>query len=824
MKSSFILYLLVLTVLLVPTANIAAQSQAGRISFGFDAGLNKYWGEFSDNQFWLWGDIFMRYNFMDELSAYATFSLAQPRWNTGAEAIKHYPSYFDALTGKYQNSSLDISDLNTTRIIAVDITASYNFFPQSTFVPYAFIGLGYMSFEPRAGSSGADGPLPNNSINKYSKSSLTIPFGVGFESYLTDDLCLNGRVTFRLTGTDYLDDLADSDLGQNDFREVVWSSGNDKLLTFGIGLSYYINKPTKQKESLNIEISGLKPGEWEEIGIKTNYVSSFEFKDNLVFAGMNGEGIIVSDNGGTTWKAVNNGLSYKFVECLCVSGGNILAGTWGKGVYLSSDNGSSWRESGLYGRECKDFAVRGNDTWVATEKGIYYSSDNGKTWAGDGLERNHAYSVAVFGNQLFAGTYSQGIFRSGDGGRTWEQVLKSQDNRLSVRDIIQCKGIIYAATDTSGIFISKDDGKTWQQKKNGLATFKESGKDKYSLSRISGLACSGDSIFAATWNHGVFVSVDGGESWNHCGLKKGTINTSLAVNGSTIYAGEYWGNIFRSQSTGSEWKQVMAGININMMNTLLIDGSSIYIGSNKGLLYSGNGGDSWEFIITGNTNYITSNGSTVYVCNNKGLLTGRGNKFEKITADSINIISAALVGGDVFALTGDNGVLRISGNGSPRQVKGNEKDEEMTMLFAEGSTLYGGTLSGMYVVSGNYNDWTRRELNGSDINGMAALDGIIYAGTENGIFYSAVGGVWNRINQGALTPKIKYVNTLLAQYGSLFAGTGNGIFVTDDNAKTWKYLGLEGKNITGLSLQGNILYAVTRHEASPNSLYRVRMK
>ena len=55
--------------LLFVTYNIAiSQSESGRMSFGFNGGGVKYWGEFTDNQFWLGGDVFLRYNIFSRVS------------------------------------------------------------------------------------------------------------------------------------------------------------------------------------------------------------------------------------------------------------------------------------------------------------------------------------------------------------------------------------------------------------------------------------------------------------------------------------------------------------------------------------------------------------------------------------------------------------------------------------------------------------------------------------------------------------------------------------------------------------------------------------
>ncbi|TAL70657.1 MAG: hypothetical protein EPN82_01670 [Bacteroidetes bacterium] len=224
-----------------------AQSEGGRLAFGFNGGLSKYWGEFTDNQFWLQGQGFLRYNIIRTLSLQASFGLTQIRYKTDADALKSYPNYFgqDAKQGyKYPGLAALITDKNSDRILTYELTLSYNFFPSQTFVPHVFVGLGYMSFEPKIGDTGYEGAAPNNSLGNYKKSNMEFPMGIGFETYLNDDLVLNANVTYRILGTDYLDDLADKDYTgptQSGVQsKYAGSKGDDKLLTFGLGLTYYI--------------------------------------------------------------------------------------------------------------------------------------------------------------------------------------------------------------------------------------------------------------------------------------------------------------------------------------------------------------------------------------------------------------------------------------------------------------------------------------------------------------------------------------------------------------------------------------------------------
>ncbi len=214
------------------------QSEGGRVSFGFNAGGTKYWGEFTDNQFWLGGDIFLRYNVIPNFSLQATFGLAQLRWKTDKDPLAKYLEYFgaNAQQGDHYQGNPNyprIQEKNSTRINTYELYATLNLFPTQRFVPYIFAGAGLMNYEPKAGDTGYEGSLPNNIKNIYEKNQFVIPLGVGFEMYLTDDLVLNSRGTLRLTGTDYLDDLSKKESSKAD-------DANDLFMTFGLGLSYYI--------------------------------------------------------------------------------------------------------------------------------------------------------------------------------------------------------------------------------------------------------------------------------------------------------------------------------------------------------------------------------------------------------------------------------------------------------------------------------------------------------------------------------------------------------------------------------------------------------
>ena len=71
---------------------------------------------------------------------------------------------------------------------------------------------------------------------------------------------------------------------------------------------------------------------------------------------------------------------------------------------------------------------------------------------------------------IYAGTFDGGVFRSADGGTSWNAVNSGLGN-ATVYALAASKGVpttIYAGTDDSGVFKSVDNGASWTATNNGL--------------------------------------------------------------------------------------------------------------------------------------------------------------------------------------------------------------------------------------------------------------------------------------------------------------------------------------------------------------------
>lgn len=182
-------------------------------------------------------------------------------------------------------------------------------------------------------------------------------------------------------------------------------------------------------------------------------------------------GLWKSTNRGTTWAPVFDGQP---------------TGTFGVVTVSASNHDVVWAGTGEQNN-------RQSSSWG---NGVYRSTDGGATWTHVGLENTRAIGrilvdptnpdvalVGALGN-LWAPSEDRGVFRTTDGGRTWQKVLYI-DDVTGVVDMARDGGdinTIYAAAYQrlrqpwgfngggagSGIFRSTDGGRTWQRLSNGL--------------------------------------------------------------------------------------------------------------------------------------------------------------------------------------------------------------------------------------------------------------------------------------------------------------------------------------------------------------------
>ncbi len=241
--------------------------------------------------------------------------------------------------------------------------------------------------------------------------------------------------------------------------------------------------------------------------------------------------IYVAFGSGNLWKTANNGLTWKpiFEDQPALGIGDIaLAPSNPEVIYVGT--GESLRKN-------RNFTMPG--------AGVYRSDDGGSTWRRLGLEDTwHIGEIAVHPTdpdialvaamgKFWTPSRSMGIYRTDDGGKTWQRTL-FVDEHTRANDVVISPSdpdIVYASMwenndnpnisesvygPNSGIYRSADGGKSWQRLTNGLPLTPKTGRIGLAVSYTDP-----DKVYALIDNRNnlagdaseVYKTVDGGKSW-----------------------------------------------------------------------------------------------------------------------------------------------------------------------------------------------------------------------------------------------------------------------------------------------------------------------
>ncbi len=249
-------------------------------------------------------------------------------------------------------------------------------------------------------------------------------------------------------------------------------------------------------------------------GGRVNSVSGVPGQPNTFYFGSVGGGVWKSTNSGRTWLPIFDSQPIASIGAVAVAASNTDV------VYVGTGE-SDMRSQISYGN------------------GMYKTRDAGRTWAHVGLDDTRQIArvlvdpknadvvfVAALGH-AYGGNPDRGVFRTRDGGATWQKVL-FRNNDVGAVDLAfdpADSQTVYAALwntrrppwsiyppsygPGSGVFKSTDGGTTWRPLTQGLPT------DGLGRIGIAVAPSAGQRIYAIVdaKEGGLFRSDDGGTSW-----------------------------------------------------------------------------------------------------------------------------------------------------------------------------------------------------------------------------------------------------------------------------------------------------------------------
>lgn len=256
---------------------------------------------------------------------------------------------------------------------------------------------------------------------------------------------------------------------------------------------------------------------------------------------------------------------------------------------------------------------------------------------GDGLPSVEVQSLASKSEILFAGTNSNGIFRSTDNGLNWEELsVGSEFEKIGFHSLEIINNTVFAVSESRGLFISWDQGDKWEQKymagpvyTNLIYTLTKnknriiagsSGELVFSddlgqtwerlaadplFSVTIALAAENNNIVAGTAKGRVLLSTDNGENWELVNDEAGFV-LSIAMKGDYIYAG--FNGFYRSTDKGETWEPKQNGLPIRDIKEIALFSDNIFVATKYGVYMSGDRGETWEHLTDGMDEqaYVTS--------------------------------------------------------------------------------------------------------------------------------------------------------------------------------------------------------------------------
>lgn len=339
-------------------------------------------------------------------------------------------------------------------------------------------------------------------------------------------------------------------------------------------------------------------------GGRVTSVTGITSQPSTYYMGSTGGGVWKTEDYGVTWKNVSDG----FFQTPSIGAMQVVQHN-PKIVYVGTGSDG----------------IRSN---VIIGKGVYKSLDAGKTWKNIGLEKvgqigaveihpRHADTVFVAAiGQPFQPNKERGVYRTRNGGKSWEQVLYLADT-IGAADLEFAPGnpeVIYATMwraerrpwtiisggkQAGGIYKSTDGGTTWKKLAKGLPQGLI-GKIDLAVSpadpnRLYAL------VEAPKGEGGLYRSNDQGESFNlvvdkkelidrpfyYCNVEANPLNADVVFVMSTDF--------FKSNNGGKTWQKITPPHGDNHDLWINKKDTSILIQSNDGgANVSVNGGKTWS--------------------------------------------------------------------------------------------------------------------------------------------------------------------------------------------------------------------------------------
>jgi len=541
-----------------------------------------------------------------------------------------------------------------------------------------------------------------------------------------------------------------------------------------------------------------------------------------------------SEDAGRRWRRMSPGFPMRgqsLDDIVIDPDGGLYVGYWtvesndGGGVARSTDGGETFTIlKGIEGQAVRALAQAPSAPSVlvaGTLTGVFRTGDAGRTWrriSPEGhIDLKNVGSVAFdpgAADTIYAGTWHL-PWKTRDGGRTWYPISKGliDDSDIMTITIDRQRPPVIYATACSGIYKSVDAAARWA-KIRGIPS---------SSRRTRAFAQSPNDaqLLLAGTTEGLWLSRDGGGSWQLATRKDLVLNAVLALPSGVVLLGADGLGVLRSDDGARSWFASNEGFSERFVSRLAFDaqGGRILVGiwgdrRHGGVLVAPDARGPWTRLAEGlegrEVLALATNGPSVLAGTDDGVFgwapaTGVWTRLPTIVARTEahpRVNDIAVVSDQEWLLATSKGLLRTADAGRTWQrtaVNAPGPASVVAVSPRDPRLVLAATAIGFYRSVDGGVSWTSTGgmLDGADPHRLVFLptdDRVAFAATSRGLFRSVDRGVsWARHPGGVPFTDITGLATDPrghTLYASDF-GTG-GVFRSADGGETWRRFSAEG--------------------------------
>ncbi len=337
----------------------------------------------------------------------------------------------------------------------------------------------------------------------------------------------------------------------------------------------------------------------------TRYVNDLAYADAQTAFLAHFEGVDRTVDGGLTWTAVYT----HPINAIATITQTIFAGGHEGDFHISYDSGTNWithtiaADAGYVEAITPSPQFASDQTLFAgTTNGLYRSTDGGVTWQSEpSFVQERVLSLAWPSQQLLLVGTGDGVYRYDTASET--SLLSDGFGSLTVTPLAQSGdgGLLLAGTRNHGIYRSDDGGASWQpaglQGAMGyysITALAITNDDTLFAARVSSMSI-GASIYRSTNDGATWENVYNTDYVSHIAPSPDFASDGLVVATATS------GGLMQSTDGGDSWA-LLSGWNGGWARVVMIDDNGRYlVGSTQGFWQSDDNGTTWQQATSGLT-------------------------------------------------------------------------------------------------------------------------------------------------------------------------------------------------------------------------------